>query len=106
MNVGKQRRLKAAGWEFGTPPDFLGLTRDEAILIETRLVLTDLVRRLRKRSGLTQGDLAKRLGSSQSRVAKVEAGDSSVSLDLIVRAAVAAGSKASDLARAMARVRP
>lgn len=103
MDIRKRKRLEAAGWRVGGTREFLGLSEDEAVLVDTRIALTELVRDLRKRTGLTQTALAQRLRSSQSRVAKIEAGDASVSLDLIVRAAVAAGAKRSDLARVIAR---
>src|SRR5581483_4278956 len=47
--------------------------------------------RRRAELGLSQAVVAKRLGSSQSRVAKMEAGDPSVSLDLLLRALLALG---------------
>jgi transcriptional regulator with XRE-family HTH domain len=43
--------------------------------------------------------LAHRLGSSQSRVAKLEAADRSVSLDLIMRSLLAIGATATDIAK-------
>ena len=51
-----------------------------------RTVLIRMVRERRRRLRWTQTELARCLGSSPSRVCKLEAGDPSVSLDLIVRA--------------------
>ncbi|OGO38999.1 MAG: hypothetical protein A2Z03_00735 [Chloroflexi bacterium RBG_16_56_8] len=48
---------------------------------------------------LTQMELARLLESSQSRVAKMESGDSSVSLDLLVRSLIALGATRQDLAQ-------
>lgn len=103
MDARKRKKLEAAGWRVGSAKEFLGLTTEEAVLIDLKLTLGNLVRSARQRAKLSQKALAIRLGSSQSRVAKLEAGDASVSLDLIVKAAVAAGVGKSDLARAISR---
>jgi ribosome-binding protein aMBF1 (putative translation factor) len=91
MNSSKLKRLKAAGWKVGTAKDFLGLQKQEAALVEVKLSLIDAVKKSRQKRRLSQVDLAERIGSSQSRVAKIEAGDPSVSLDLIARALIATG---------------
>jgi len=103
MDAGKRKRLKAAGWKTGTVAEFLELTPEESGLIEIKLRLSELVRKARVRRRLSQLALAERLGSSQSRVAKIEAGDPSVSLDLLVRASFASGATRKDLARAIAK---
>ena len=89
MDAAKRKRLAAAGWRVGTTKDFLGLSPDEAAFVEVKLALSAKVKDERTRLKLTQDALAKRLGSSQSRVAKLEAGDPTVSLDLLVRALIA-----------------
>ena len=91
MTNRKLKRLKAAGWKIGTAKDFLGLKEQEAALVEVKLSLIDAVKKSRHKHRLSQVDLAERIGSSQSRVAKIEAGDPSVSLDLIARALIATG---------------
>jgi len=50
---------------------------------------------------LTQVKLAKILKSIQSRVAKLEIGDPSVSLDLIIRFLLALGTSNKEIARAI-----
>ncbi|HYA20138.1 MAG TPA: helix-turn-helix domain-containing protein [Burkholderiales bacterium] len=100
MSTGKLKRLQAAGWKVGTAEDFLGLSRAEAALVEVRLSLIRAVKKSRLKHRISQTDLARRLGSSQSRVAKIEAGDPSVSLDLIVRALIAAGATRQELRKA------
>jgi DNA-binding XRE family transcriptional regulator len=77
--------LEAAGWTVGTAEDFLDLTKAEGALIEMKLALADGLRDLRLKKSLTQTEAAEIVGSSQSRVAKMEAGDPSVSLDLLIR---------------------
>jgi DNA-binding XRE family transcriptional regulator len=99
MDTRKRRRLESAGWRFGTAEDFLGLSPEETALVETRLAVSAGLRSRRQRMGLTQAALAKKLRSSQSRVAKMEAGDPSVSLDLLLRAYFATGATKRDLAR-------
>ena len=102
MDAARKKRLKDAGWRFGSVAEFLGLTKEEEALIEMKLRLSNLVRDFRKQRGMSQTTLAKRLHSSQSRVAKIEAADSSVSLDLLVRASFATGATRKDLASAIA----
>ena len=99
MKKAKQARLERAGWKVGTAREFLGLSDDEARFVELKLALSLGLRRAREREGLTQTQLAKRLASSQSRVAKMEAGDPSVSLDLLVRSLLALGTTLGELAR-------
>jgi ribosome-binding protein aMBF1 (putative translation factor) len=101
MDAKKRRRLEAAGWKVGSAAELLDLTPEEATLIDLKLSLGRLVRRARRRANLSQQRLADKLSSSQSRVAKLEAGDPSVSLDLMVKAALAAGARKTDLARAI-----
>ncbi len=101
MDARKRKRLEAAGWQVGSATDFLGLSTEEAALVETRLAVSGALRMRREESGLTQGALAKKLHSSQSRVAKMEAGDPSVSLDLLLRAYFATGATKRDLAKVL-----
>ena len=102
MDTTKKKRLKEAGWSTGSVAEFLELTPEESALIEIKLRLSELIKRARTRRHLSQTALAERLGSSQSRVAKIEAGDPSVSLDLLVRASFASGATRKELARAIA----
>src|SRR6185436_6500163 len=81
----KRRRLERAGWRVGTTKEFLGLSEDEHAMVELKLQLANALRTERAKRGLTQAELSKEVGSSQSRVAKMEAGDATVSLDLLVR---------------------
>ena len=83
--------MTASGWIVGDAKQFLGLTEEETAFISLKLALTDCLKRRRLELGWTQTHLAKRLESSQSRVAKMEAGDRTVSLDLLVRSLFAIG---------------
>ena len=99
MNKEKKARLEAHGWKVGSTEEFLGLTSEEAAYIELRLKLSDAVREYRKKKHLTQAQLADLLQSSQSRVAKIEAADESVSLDLLVRSLLVLGATLQELAK-------
>lgn len=101
MKKSKQDKLRASGWKLGTFREFLGLRDEEALLIEIKLALAAEVRKRRTRLGWTQERAARELGSSQSRVAKMEAADASVSIDLYVRTLLGLGAKRKDLAEAM-----
>ena len=101
MKKSKREKLKAAGWAVGSVQDFLGLSEADAALIEMKLSLSRSLRERRQRRGVSQVELAKRLRSSQSRVAKMEAGDPSVSMDLLVSSLLVLGAGAADLAKAI-----
>jgi len=95
----KRRRLEAKGWKVGTAQEFLHLSTEEAAYIDLKARLATGLRERRRRRSLTQGDLARRLRSSQSRIAKMEAGDPSVSLDLLIRSLLILGTSRSELSR-------
>ena len=91
MDRVRRRKLEARGWRVGSAGEFLGLSPEESALIELKLHLAERVRQRRKALKVTQVALARRLKSSQSRVAKIEAGDPTVSLDLLVRSLLVLG---------------
>ena len=99
MRTSKRKRLQAAGWKVGDAKTFLGLSDEEAALVEMKLALAGHLRRRRLARHVSQVKLAGQLGSSQSRVAKMEAADASVSLDLLVKALLALGETPRGLAR-------
>jgi hypothetical protein len=101
MNRSKQNRLAAHGWRIGSAAEFLKLSPEEAAFVETKLALSRSLRERRARQRLSQSAVAKRLRSSQSRVAKMEAADQSVSVDLLLRALFALGAKPRDVANAL-----
>lgn len=106
MREEKRRRLEARGWKVGTTQEFLGLSAEAAAYIEVKVRLAVGLREWRRRRNLTQADLAKRLRSSQSRIAKMEAGDPSVSLDLLVRSLLTLGASRRELSRIMSARSP
>jgi predicted XRE-type DNA-binding protein len=101
MKSEKRKRLESAGWTVGDARGFLDLTDEEIHFIETKLALAIALKEQRKKKGLTQVQLAKLLRSSQSRVAKMESGDASVSLDLLIRALLLLGLSRRQVASSM-----
>jgi ribosome-binding protein aMBF1 (putative translation factor) len=103
MRQSKRQKLESKGWKVGDAKDFLRLSNDEAAYIELRLKLADGLKARRHSRGVTQSQLAKALKSSQSRVAKMEAGDPTVSLDLLVKSLLSMGTSTRELAAIIAR---
>jgi len=101
MNRAKKARLAAGGWRVGSAAEFLGLSKDEAAFVEIRLALARCLREIRIKRKLSQARVAELVGSSQSRVAKMESGDPSVSVDLLLRSILAVGASANEVARAL-----
>lgn len=101
MRADKREKLKAAGWRVGSAEEFLGLSPQEADYIQVKLALSLALRERRRQSELTQTQLAGLVQSSQSRIAKMEAGDPSVSVDLLMKSLLALGASRGDLARAI-----
>ena len=91
MDSKKKKRLEAKGWVFGDAADLFGLTPEEARLIDLKMALRASIKEERVKQNITQTELANAMGSSQSRIAKMERGDPSVSVDLLLRALMALG---------------
>src|SRR5512145_2187492 len=101
MRKSKRERLEAKGWKVGTAQELLGLSNEESAYVELRLRLADSLRLRRQKHNLSQTELARLIHSSQSRVAKMEGGDPTVSIDLMIRSLLALGASTRDLARAI-----
>ncbi len=95
----KRKRLEGTAWKIGSAKDFLGLSEEEFAYIELKIRLAEGLRKRRRVKGLSQVDLAAKLQSSQSRVAKMEAGDPSVSLDLLIRSLITLGASDRELSK-------
>ena len=102
MDAKKIKELEAKGWKVGNAADFLQLTEEEVAMVETRLALSKMAKEKRQKKRLSQEAAAKRIGSSQSRFAKLEAGDSSVSVDLMLKAVFSLGASREEVAEAIA----
>jgi DNA-binding XRE family transcriptional regulator len=105
MNAIKKRKLESAGFKVGTVEDFLGLSVEEIALIDLKIRLVRMLRPARETIGMTQNSLARRIGSSQSRIAKMEAASPDVSLDLICRALLALGVTRQGIGKAISGIR-
>jgi hypothetical protein len=102
MDAKKKKRLEEKGWKVGTAQEFLGLRPAEAEYVELKLMLSENLKKRRQRKKLNQVELAKLLKSNQARVAKMETGDASVSLDNLIRSLLVLGATKQDLARIIA----
>jgi len=101
MKAQKKKRIETAGWRTGSAAEFLELNPEEEAFVELKLALADLLKEVRVKNQWTQTQTAHRLGSSQSRVAKMEAGDPSVSVDLLLRSLLSLGASRKQVARAI-----
>ena len=99
MDKRKKEKLAKKGWKTGSVAQFLDLSAEESAYIEMKLALSEKLREWRLRKKLTQAELAKAIESSQSRVAKMEAGDPTVSIDLLVKSLLALGVSKKELGR-------
>jgi len=103
MKKQKREKLERAGWKVGDAQEFLDLSDAEIALVDVRVSLAQELRKRRLNKKISQATLAKRIGSSQSRVAKMEAGDPSVTIDLLMRSLLRSGSTAAEIAQVIAK---
>jgi transcriptional regulator with XRE-family HTH domain len=99
MRESKKKSLEKQGWRVGSTDDFLNLSAEESEYIELKLKLSQALKNKRQQKGLTQVEAARALRSSQSRIAKMETGDPSVSIDLLIRALLTMGATPKELGR-------
>lgn len=105
MNRTKRKKLEAKGWRLGDTKEFLALSDEEMAFIEMKLALGQELKERRQRKRLSQVEFARRINSSQSRVAKMETGDASVSMDLLIKSLLALGASRKELARSIEQSR-
>jgi len=99
MKASKRKKLEKAGWKVGSASEFLELSDAEEMLVNMKLAIATNVKARRQQLKMTQQELADRIGSSQSRVAKIEVADSSVSLELLVRSLASLGASRSEIGK-------
>jgi ribosome-binding protein aMBF1 (putative translation factor) len=97
MEKQKRKKLKEKGFEVGSAGEFLELSPEEETYIDIRLDISELVKSRRSKMGWTQQELADAIGSSQSRIAKLEAGDPGISLDLMIKALLQLGTSKKEI---------
>jgi DNA-binding transcriptional regulator YiaG len=98
MDKAKQEKLEQKGWKFGSAADFLQMSSEEQAYVEMRVALSQGLKAIRKRKRISQARLARMIGSSQSRVAKMEAASPSVSIDLMIKSMIALGASKKEVA--------
>jgi hypothetical protein len=103
MNNEKRKRLEAAGWKVGSVDEFLGLTPEESAMVTMRFNLAKALYEKRRVLRISQGAFAKRVKTTQPRIAMAEKGAASISLDFMVRSLLAIGASKKEIAFAMAR---
>jgi len=91
MEKRKRKQLEEKGYRVGSAADFLDLTPEEEAYIDIRLDISNLVKAQRVKREWTQEQLARAIGSSQSRIAKLEGGDPGISMDLMIKALLRLG---------------
>jgi Helix-turn-helix len=101
MEREKQKRLEAKGWKVGDAADFLDLMPEESTIVEMRLALSCSLKERRK-TLMTQAELATKISSSQPRVAMAENSDSSVSIELLIQAMLATGASPQEIGQIIA----
>ena len=101
MEQSKRKKLESKGWKTGTAADLLGLSEEEEAYIDLKLSLSESLKNRRQKKKMSQTDLAKLIRSSQSRIAKMEAGDPSVSMDLLIKSLLVLGASRKDVAKAI-----
>lgn len=99
MKASKRKKLEVAGWKVGSASEFLELSDAEAMLVNMKLALAKKVKELRKSKKITQNELAELIGSSQSRVAKLETADRTVSMELLVRSLATLGASRAQIGK-------
>lgn len=103
MKKTRRDKLERAGFAVSGTQEFLALGDAEMAMVDARVALAQALRHRRSRElKISQAAFAAKVGSSQSRVAKMEAGDPSVSLDLLIRSLVKSGASLEEVARVLA----
>ena len=93
MDAKKRSKMEKMGFRTTSVREFLGLSEAESAIVELRLELAAAVRERRVAAGLTQAQLAKAVGSSQAQITKIEKADPKASLESMIEALVATGSR-------------
>jgi len=99
MDKKKRQQLEEKGFRVGSAADFLELSPEEEAYIDIRLDISNMVKTQRAKRGWTQEQLARAIGSSQSRIAKLEGGDPGISMDLMIKALLRLGTSKKQLGK-------
>ncbi len=102
LSKAKQSKIENAGFRVSSVQEFFDLSEAETSIIEMRLTLAKAIRTARAKKKLTQAQLAQLIKSSQPRIAKIEAGDPDVSIEQMVKSALALGLSRKQIGKVMA----
>jgi len=103
VKLSKKKKLESAGWKVASVDEFLGLSEAEMVIVDMKLSLAESVKSLRQKKGLSQEKLASLIGSSQSRVAKMESADRSVSIELLIKTLASLGATRAQIGKFVGR---
>ena len=98
MTEEKKKLLEANGMKVVDSADWLGLSREESQLVDMRVALAEELERVRKAKGLTQTELARRIGTKQSAVARMIGKPESSTIDNLMKSLMALGEPVSKIA--------
>ena len=101
MDKTKKEALEKKGWKVGDIDEYLGLTPAEVVIVEMKAELAKALATKRKKAGITQVDASARAKTSQSRFAKAERSDSSVSLELMIKLFFSLGADKKELLKVL-----
>lgn len=96
------KKLENAGWKMGDFGDAFALSAEDRAFVEMRLAAAREVDRLREEQGVSQRELARRMGTKQPTVSRMLAEPSSTTFDSLFRALLALGSTPRQIAAALA----
>ena len=85
------KRRKRKTWVETDVEEMLGLSPEDPVIAEFRAALAVALQKARNRKKLTQEEAAELIGTSQAQVSKMEAGQSSITIDRMIKALAALG---------------
>ena len=85
------KRRKGKHWVETGVEELLGLSPEDLVIVEFRAALAVALQKARARKKLTQEEVAELIGTSQAQVSKMEAGQSSITIDRMIKALAALG---------------
>jgi predicted XRE-type DNA-binding protein len=95
------KRRKGKTWVETDVEELLDLSAEDLVIVEFRAALAVALQRARKRKKLTQEEAAEVIGTSQAQVSKMEAGQSSITIDRLIKALASLGVSRPAILRAL-----
>ena len=91
MDTKKRKQLEAAGYQITDSADWLGLTPQEQAIVNMRVNFALEIERVRKASNITQRELADKIGTRQSGVARMLNNPTTATIDSLIKTLLALG---------------